>query len=237
MEPKDKKTADVVVPSFIDSRLVTLREPYSIASEQYRVLCTRISQLARDHATYILAVTSSLKGEGKTFTSINLAISMAKDFDEKVLLIEGDFKNPGLHGYLKRAPGFGLSDFMAGKIGLDSCLIPLFDGMLNVLLAGKIIGNPVKLLSSHKLEQLFKSIKGDFKYIIIDTPPIIPMADMNIYSTMVDGILLVIRAGKTPRSIVKRALSVLSSEKIIGAVLNGIEGGYSRYYYGKKYTY
>ena len=223
--------------TFVDDRLVTVREPYSIAAEQYRILCTRIAQLRQNKSSYALAITSSLKSEGKSFTSLNLAISMARDFDERVLLIEGDLKNPNLHEYLKRSPVVGLSDVLEGKGDVDTTAIQLFEGRLSVLLAGKTMGNPSRLLSSPRMTDLLNSARGYFKYIIIDTPPIIPLADMSIYATLVDGILLVIKAGKTPRSIVKRALASIPPDKIIGAVLNEVESNYSKYYYGTKYSY
>lgn len=216
----------------VDSRLVTLKDPSSIAAEQYRILCTRISQLRQDARSYAIAVTSSVKSEGKTFTSLNLAISIARDFDDKVLLIEGDLKNPGLYEYLKHPPGFGLTDVLSGKIDIDACAVQMFDGQLSVLFAGKTAGNPSKLLSSLKMQEIITTARERYKYIIIDTPPIMPMADINIYSTLVDGILLVIKAGKTPRSLVKRATSTLAADKIVGVVLNGVEPVHSRYYYG-----
>ena len=223
--------------SFVDRRLVTVREPFSIAAEQYRVLCTRISQIVQDRPSYIMAVTSSTKDEGKSFTSLNLAVSMAKDFDEKVLLIEGDLKNPSLHEYLKRPPGLGLSDVLEGRADFTASSIQMFEGHLTVILAGKIPDSPSKLLSSPRMQEILNYVRGYYKYIIIDTPPIIPLADINIYSTLVDGILLVIRAGRTPRSVVKRAMVSIRSEKIIGAVLNDVEPNYSKYYYSSKYGY
>lgn len=232
IEQGDKR----VNSALVDSRLVTLKEPASVAAEQYRILCTRIAQLRQDKLSYALAVTSSLKSEGKTFTSLNLAISIARDFDEKVLLIEGDLKNPGLYEYLRHPPGFGLTDVLEGKIDIDACTVQMFDGQLSVLFAGKTAGNPSKLLSSVKMQEIISTARGNYKYIIIDTPPIMPMADINIYSTLVDGILLVIQAGKTPRSLVKRAISTLAADKIVGAVLNGVEPVHSKYYYGSGYN-
>jgi len=221
--------------NLVDNRLVTLREPTSISAEQFRILCTRISQLRQDSSSYALAVTSSVKAEGKSFTSLNLAISIARDFDDKVLLIEGDLKNPGLYDYLKHPPGFGLTDVLEGKIDLDACAVQMFDGKLSVLFAGRTTGNPSKLLSSFKMQEIITNAREHYKYIIIDTPPIIPMADINIYSTLVDGILLVIQAGKTPRSLVKRAISSLADDKVVGVVLNGVEPIQSKYFYGSGY--
>src|SRR3989304_3402836 len=226
----------LVNSGLVDSRLVTLKEPGSVAAEQYRILCTRIAQLRQDKRSYALAVTSSLKSEGKTFTSLNLAISIARDFDEKVLLIEGDLKHPGLYEYLKHPPGFGLTDVLLGKIDVDACAVQMFDGKLSVLFAGKTTGNPSKLLSSFKMQEIITTAREHYKYIIIDTPPIMPMADINIYSTLIDGILLVILAGKTPRSLVKRAISSLAADKLVGHVLNGVEPVHSKYYYGSGYN-
>lgn len=234
---KENVPAIGVSGSLIDGRLVTVREPFSIAAEQYRVLCTRISQIVQDKPSYIIAVTSSTKDEGKSFTSLNLAISMAKDFDEKVLLIEGDLKSPTLHEYLKHPPGFGLTDVLEGRVDFSASSIQMFEGHLSVILAGKTAGNPSRLLSSPKMQEILNSARNYFKYIIIDTPPIIPLADVNIYSPIVDGILLIIRAARTPRSVVKKALSTISPEKVIGVVLNDVEYNYSKYYYGTKYSY
>jgi len=221
--------------NLVDNRLVTLKEPASISAEQFRILCTRIAQLRQDAGSYVLAVTSSIKSEGKSFTSLNLAISIARDFDEKVLLIEGDLKHPGLYEYLKHPPGFGLTDVLLGKIDLDACAVQMFDGKLSVLFAGKTTGNPSKLLSSFKMQEIITTAREHYKYIIIDTPPIMPMADINIYSTLIDGILLVILAGKTPRSLVKRAISSLAADKLVGAVLNGVDPMQSKYFYGSGY--
>lgn len=221
----------------VDGRLITIREPYSVAAEQYRILCTRISQLLQDKSSYMLAITSSVKAEGKSFTSLNLAISMARDFDEKVFLIEGDLKNPTLHESLKRPPGFGLSDVLENRIDLETASIRLFEGKLTVLLAGKAVGNPAKLISSPKMHEMLNSARSYSKYVIIDTPPVIPLADINIYSKLVDGILLIIKAGKTPKSIVKRALATMPAEKVIGVVLNEVEPNYSKYYYTARYSY
>src|SRR3972149_10470551 len=166
IEQGDKR----VNSGLVDSRLVTLKEPTSIASEQYRILCTRIEQLRQDKRSYALAITSALKAEGKTFTSLNLAISIARDFDEKVLLIEGDLKNPGLYEYLKHPPGFGLTDVLEGKIDIDACTVQMFDGQLSVLFAGRTTGNPSKLLSSFKMQEIISTARQNYKYIIIDTP-------------------------------------------------------------------
>jgi capsular exopolysaccharide synthesis family protein len=218
-----------------DKRLVVQSHPASLSTEQFRVLYTKIAQVYANRPSVTLAITSAIKGEGKTFTAFNLAVTMARDFDQKVLLIEGDLKRPSFHTYFKEGPALGLVDVLAGRTSAESCWISLCHHRLRVLQAGKVVDQSTKLLSSEMLSGLIQQMREQFRYIILDTPPILPLADMNIFSQWVDGILLVVRASKTPRSMVKRAIDSLSSEKIIGAVLNGIEPSFSKYYYGSYY--
>jgi capsular exopolysaccharide synthesis family protein len=215
--------------------LVAWKKPNSLASEQFRVLFTRIAPGTTSSSSYTVAVTSSVQEEGKSFTAMNLALTIARDFGHKVLLLEGDLKRPSLHTYLNGGQGFGLSDVIEGRTTPESCWITLCDGRLRVLTAGRMVDQPSRLLSSPAMSDFMQKMRESFRYIILDTPPILPMADMNIFSQWVDGILLVIRAGKTPRSIVKRAVGSLASEKIIGVILNDIQPAYAKYYYGPYY--
>ena len=233
---KGEATPDVTTKgngNIVDERLVIVTQPYSIAAEQYRVLSTRLSLLTRSKPSYVLVVTSAVKGEGKTFTTLNMAISMAQDFEEDILLIEGDLKHPDIHEYLKQNPGFGLVDVLEGKVEFDSATVDLFNGRLKILLAGTTAGNPLKLIASERMEELLAMARKQFKIILIDTPPVIPLADINLYSTFADGILVVIKAGKTPRSLVKKAVETLPGDKIVGMVLNEVDESSSPYQYGK----
>jgi len=219
--------------NIVDGRLVIVTQPYSIAAEQYRVLSTRLSLITRSKPSYVLVVTSAVKGEGKTFTTLNMAISMAQDFEEDILLIEGDLKHPDIHEYLKQNPGFGLVDVLEGKVDFESATVDLFNGRLKILLAGTTAGNPLRLIASERMEELLAMARKHFKVILIDTPPVIPLADINLYATFADGILVVIKAGKTPRSLVKKAVESLPADKIIGTVLNEVDENSAPYYYGK----
>ncbi|MBI5197224.1 MAG: CpsD/CapB family tyrosine-protein kinase, partial [Nitrospirae bacterium] len=165
----------------------------------------------------------------------NLALTMARDFDQKVLLLEGDMKKPSFHTYLRGEQGLGLSDVLEGRATPESCWLGLYQGRLRILPAGRVKNDSSRLLSSQAMTALIERMREQFRYIILDAPPILPTADMNIFSQWVDGILMVVRAGRTPRSLVKRAMASLASEKIIGAVLNGIEPSFSKYYYGAYY--
>ena len=226
---------DEAVGLLPDQRLVVLNRPDSLSAEQIRVLSTKIIQVHTNQPTFILAITSAIKGEGKTFTAFNLAVTLARDFDQKVLLIEGDLKRPSFHTYLKGGPALGLVDVLAGRSSAESCWISLCHHRLRILQAGNLVEQSTRLLSSEMMSALIRQMREQFRYIILDTPPILPLADMNIFSQWSDGILLVVQAGKTPRSLVKKAIVSLSSEKVIGAVLNGIKPTFSKYYYGAYY--
>ncbi|MBI5197924.1 MAG: CpsD/CapB family tyrosine-protein kinase [Nitrospirae bacterium] len=215
----------------IDDRLVVQNHPDSLAAEQFRVLCTKLTPMTLDHPSYTLAITSAVKGEGKTFTSINLALTLARDFGQKVLLVEGDMKKPTFHDYLRGGRGPGLFDVLENRASPESCWVSLCEERLRLLPAGKTTEQSTRLLFSPAMTTFIQKMREQYKYIILDSPPILPIADMNIFSQWVDGILLVVRAGKTPRSLVNRAIASLASEKIIGTVLNGVHPTLAKYYY------
>jgi capsular exopolysaccharide synthesis family protein len=216
----------------IDNRLVVQSHPDSLSAEQFRVLCTKLTPVTLNCPSYTLAITSAVMGEGKTFTSINLALTMAKDFGQTVLLLEGDVKKPSFHTYLRGGQGPGLCEVLENRATPESCWVSLCEDRLRLLPVGKTTEQAARLLFSPAMTTFIQRIREQYKYIILDAPPILPIADMNIFSQWVDGILLVVRAGKTPRSLVNRAIASLASEKIIGTVLNGVQPTLSKYYYG-----
>jgi capsular exopolysaccharide synthesis family protein len=217
--------------SINDGRIVAFSQPNSIAVEQFRILYTKIVPHSVHHPCYTLAITSAVKEEGKTFTAINLAMVMAYDFDQSVLLIEGDLKRPSFHTYTEKMQGLGLADVLENRIDPESCWRSYCQDRLKVLPAGKTTDRSSRLLSSAAMVSFIQDMRKRFRFVILDMPPILPMADMNISLQWVDGILLVVRGGKTPRSMVKKALQSLSTEKMIGAVMNGVQSTHSRYYY------
>jgi len=210
--------------------LVALLNSHSIESEQFRVLFSRIQSLSPGAKQKIVAVSSSVKGEGKTVTSMNLGITMAKDFNKKTLIIDGDLKKPDLHNYLKSSSSKGLIDVLLSDISLRECIFPFVFENLYVLPSWSKEENSTKLLSLPKMGKILYQVAKEFDYIIIDSPPVFPLADMNIFSKLVNGILFVVRAGMTPRDQVKKALGMLPPEKVLGIILNGAEKNISSYY-------
>lgn len=215
----------------IDRTLVTITEPISVAADQYRVLCAKLNKLSRDLGPRVIAITSAVRGEGKTLTSVNLSAAMAKDFDRRVLLIEADFKNPTVGRLLGRKMNGGFINLLSSQTDLAHAGLTYFDGRLTVLLAGKSLGDDLKLLGSEQARAFLQQMKSQYDYIVLDLPPLLPLADAGIISDLADGVIMVIRAGHTPQHIVKRAIADLDTRKVLGVVLNDVRSFMSYYYY------
>lgn len=215
----------------LDRTLVTVTEPISVAAEQYRVLGAKLDKLSKDLGPRIIAVTSSVKNEGKTLTSINLSIVMAKDFHRRVLLVETDFKSPMLSRLLGRKMNGGFVDILSKQTDLDRVALTYFDGRLAVLTSGKSLGDDLRLLGSEQAREFFRQMKTQYDYIVLDLPPILPLADAHVITQLADGVIMVIRAGHTPQYIVKRAMAELDTRKVLGVILNDVSSTSPYYYY------
>lgn len=216
--------------------LTTLQEPYSFMVEQYRLLYTKISQLTTGKPHTVFAISSAIQEEGKTVTALNLALVMARDFGKKTLVIEGDLKNPKISGYLQPRPQTDLVDILFKKSDVQSGLLTFGHDNLSVLPMLKSIKNSSGILSSQEMVNLLSTLKEHYDFIIVDSPPILSLPDMNILEQLVDGIILVVRAEKTPRAAVLEAINSLLTEKLVGIVLNDVNqplAWYRRYSYGK----
>lgn len=211
-------------------QLVALHRVDSIMADQYRVLYTRISQLSRGQSHTVLAISSPVKSEGKTVTALNLAIVMARDFGKKTLLIEGDLKSPMLSHYLETKWTEGLVDVLLERSDLHCILVGVGHDNLSVLPAGKSLQNSSTLLSSPRMKGLIGTLREQYDIILIDSPPILPLPDMNIFEELVDSIILVVRAESTPRDAFVRAIDSLATQKLGGIVLNDVRRPPARYY-------
>lgn len=204
----------------------------SIITEQYRILYSRLHRLAEQAPLKTIAVTSAVKGEGKSVTSINLAYVTACEFKKRVLLVECDLRKPStLAGMIEREGSAGLADVLEGRADIREAVCRLDGTSLYLLTSGACTRSSSELIDSPYLKSLIQGFKDEFDYILVDTPPILPLADMNIISRLVDGTLLVVRAGATPKRVVMNAVQSLSGGRFIGAVLNGTDTAMNRYYY------
>jgi exopolysaccharide/PEP-CTERM locus tyrosine autokinase len=241
-EPKKKMNGMV-----FGERMVSLSQPSSLAAEQFRKLRTYLLRLKILEPIKTIMVTSATDSEGKSFVATNLAISIARDLQSNALLLDCDLRNPTLSKWLGFHDGKGLSDYLKGNGNLSGLLMKTEVEKLNVVTAGTIQDNPTELLGSRKMEALVHELKSNYNdwYMIFDSTPLLATAESGVLAKIVDGIIVVVKAGQTSRETVKQAITSLEKEKILGFVLNHLEFkssslssryfGSSGYYY--KYGY
>jgi capsular exopolysaccharide synthesis family protein len=215
----------------LDRHLVAALAPRSLAAEQYRSLRTRISRVENSRAVRVLIVTSPAKGDGKSLTAANLALAMAEEFSQRVLLIDADLRRPSLHHLFDLPDAPGLTDVLIGAATLDDTLVTLDDYHLTVLPSGVQPTHPAELLGSAAMRRTLDTLRTRFDRLILDMPPVAPLADVHIAAAMADGILMIVRAGMTQKPAIERALAGLDMTKVLGLVLNevGPEATYQDY--------
>ncbi|MEP6918399.1 MAG: CpsD/CapB family tyrosine-protein kinase, partial [Acidobacteriota bacterium] len=184
-----------------------------------------------------IVVTSPNLGDGKSLTAANLAITMAQEFQQRVLLVDADLRRPSVHRMFGVAAGPGLADVLIGATELSQALVVLPDQHLTLLPAGPVPSHPAELLGSAAMRRLLDTLRARFDRIIIDMPPASPLADLNIVAPMADGVLMIVRAGVTPKPAIERALAGLDASKVLGLVLNeaGTTGNDTTTYEGYGY--
>ena len=225
-----------VIPT-LDPRLVAAIAPQGPAAERYRLLRTRIKQAERGRSMRSIVVTSPAKGDGKSLTAANLALTMAQEFHQRVLLLDGDLRRPSVARLFGVPDGPGLAEVLMGVADLDSALVNLGDQRLTLLPAGAPVAQPAELLGSSTMRRVLDSLGPRFDRILIDMPPVAPLADVHVFSPLADGILMVVRAGSTPKPAIERALSGLDVTKVLGLVLNGAGEGAADGYGDEGYGY
>lgn len=201
-----------------EARLVALAAPDSAAAQQYRVLHQRVLRLAARRPLRVLAVTSTGRREGRTTTAANLALTAARE-GRAVVLVEADLRRPTLGRLLGLAPRPGVADVLAGRAELGQTLARL--GPLTLLLAGEA-DDPGTLLRSPAAAVLLDQLRTAFELVVLDAPPALAFSDGDRLSGDADAALLVVRAGTTPRQVVRLALDALG-DRAAGIVLNDVD--------------
>jgi capsular exopolysaccharide synthesis family protein len=220
----------------LDRRLVAAFAPQSLAAEQYRSLRTRIRNAENGRLLRSIVVTSPNKGDGKSLTAANLALTMAQEFQQRVLLVDADLRRPSIARLFGIADTPGLSDILMGGAEIDDAVVALSPHHLSVLPSGIVPSHPAELLGSTAMRRLLDSLRTRFDRILVDMPPVAPLADVSIASGLVDGLLMIVRAGVTPKPAIERALSGLDTSKVLGLVLNDAGEGSGSYGYGYDYV-
>ncbi len=221
----------------LDHHLVAALAPTSLAAEQYRSLRTRLKRVESGRSLRTIAVTSPNKGDGKSLTAANLALTMAQEFQQRVLLIDCDLRRPSVHRLFGISDGPGLGDVLMSAAELDHALVALPEYHLTVLPTGLPPSRPAELLGSSAMRRVLDTLRSRFDRILIDVPPVAPLADLHILAPMVDGLLMIVRAGITPKPAIERALAGLDASKVLGLVLNESGGETTEAYNYEGYGY
>ena len=216
--------------------IVSHNNPKSTISEAYRMLRTNIEFSNLDQDLKTIVVTSSKQNEGKTTIVANLAVSFAHLENKKVLIIDGDLRNPSIHRMFNITNSYGLTDVLTGKKSLETCLQTCELKNLHIMTTGVVPPNPSEMLSSNKMKNFIELMKEHYDYIFIDSPPIGIITDAGIISTYVDGTVMVVSSREVDIELAKIAKERIDkvNANIIGAVLNKFENktnGYDYYNY------
>jgi len=217
--------------------LLSLQEPKSIYAEAYRAVRTSLLFSSPDNPPRIMVVTSPGPQEGKSLTSINLAVTMALT-GNRVLLVDADMRKPRLHKVFDLKNAFGLSDLIGGQSEVSAALQRTQVPGLMLMTSGQIPPNPSELLGSERMGKLLELLRGKFDRIILDCTPLIAVTDATVLASRTDGVILVIKAGATGRHILRRGIKQLEDvqARVIGAVLNRVDLKNSTYYNSQYYT-
>jgi capsular exopolysaccharide synthesis family protein len=225
-----KKTVD----SKIDPRIVSFYDPKSTVAEQYKTLRTNLQAINSKTPIKAITVTSSIHREGKSITTINLAISMAQDLNNKqILLVDADMRRASISRYLGVKSELGLADLISNGSDVDEALLNIGIENLTILPAGKPPHNPAELLGSVKMKNLIALLKKKYDYVIFDTPPIISVTDAGLLGPETDGVIMVIQAERTQKGIVEHAENLLkqAQAKMLGYILTNIQYHIPAYIY------
>jgi capsular exopolysaccharide synthesis family protein len=221
----------VSAPVSAKNRLVCLTDKGSPAAEAFRLLKVRLRHLRKDKALKKLLITSTVPEEGKSFAAGNLACALASGSQEKVLLVGGDLRRPSLSSEFGVTARPGMCEYLQGRCPLTSSIYYIEGAGIWLFPAGSAEGDPLEIIQSTKLPALMAQLAEWFDWILIDSPPILPLADTTALARLADGILLVTRRDITEKRKLKKGLEAFESNKLIGALLNSSSSAKEKDYY------
>ena len=193
----------------VDGSLVSYADEHSYLAEQYKVIRTNLYSLSPEKPFKTVVITSAQSQEGKTVTSCNLSYTLSLDTEKKILLLDADFRRPSVHKVLgiQRKPGF--TNILNDEVSLEQFIKKPAVGNLYVIPSGSVVTNTAELLSSKKMRELIDMLKLKFDYLVFDTPPVINVTDSSILGSLCDCVIMIVRAGVTPKSMVEEAYTML----------------------------
>jgi protein-tyrosine kinase len=225
----------------IGRRLVTNGGIPSVTVEQYRRLAATLHHAQSTTGIKVVMIASALAGEGKTLTAANLALTLSESYERRVLLIDADLRRPMLHEVFHAPNSFGLNEGLKAETAKKLTVLEL-SSRLSLLPAGKPDPDPMSVLTSSRMRQVIEEAAAKFEWVLIDTPPVGLLPDAHLLAAMVNVVVLVVQAGRTPVALVQRAVESLARERVIGVVLNLVDdsaispGGKYEHYYESSYN-
>ena len=218
-------------------RIITVEQPLSIAAESYRRIKTSLEFASVDKHLQVIQICSSMQGEGKSVTVLNIAATYAED-SKKVIVVDLDFRRPKLHRSFRVENKNGITDVLAEHITLKEAIVHGENG-IDCLNRGSKAPYPTALLGSENMEKVFEELRKEYEYIIVDCPPILAVSDAAIVSRLCDGCLFVISQSKTEKAAARESVKILRDNgvNILGVVFANISAKRGNYYYSNKYKY
>jgi protein-tyrosine kinase len=213
----------VVVSTGLDPAVIAALSPGAAIAEQYRTLRTRVAQSEHGAAAAVILVTSPGRGEGKTLTATNLALTIAQDCQTRVCIVDADLRNPRVHALLGVPDTPGLAEVLSGEATLADALVTLEQQQIAVLPAGKPSARPAELLGSTAMRRTLQMLRTQFDRVIVDAAAAFPLADVGILAPIVDSVVLVVQAAVTTKPAIQNAVSIIGPDRVLGVVLNGTE--------------
>lgn len=210
----------VVSGTTLDRLLVAAKSPAAAAAEQYRALRTRILHADHGAPVHVILITSPSRGEGKSLTAANLALTMGQEVQRRVCLIDANLRQSRVSQLFGVPATPGLADVLLSRASLDEALITLEDHNLTLLPAGTVPAGPAELLGSTGMRRLLDTLRSQFDRVIIDTSAAAPLADVGILAPLVDSVLLVVRSGVTTKPAIHAAVTAVEGANLLGIVLN-----------------
>lgn len=199
--------------------LVMLSQPRSLSAERFRRLKTTLVHQFGDELQ-VIVVTSGAPAEGKSTVALNLALAFGAEIDEKTLLIDADLRRPSIGGLLQPAPKLGLREVLSKLAPLEHAVLELKNSPLEILPAGAKTEDPLELLTGQEASTMISGLRERYRWIVLDSPPIVPFTDADALGALSDGILMIARARTTHESLYQQAISAVTSTRILGAVFN-----------------
>jgi protein-tyrosine kinase len=221
------------------STLFADSDDYAQGTEEFRTLRSRLYQIREKQPLQTLLVASALPAEGKTFVSLNLAQAIAQQRGRSVLVVDGDLRLSRIHQLLGASPSPGLTEYLQGEVDVLAILQRGPQENLFLIPGGKPNSNPIELIHTGRLRKLFDRLTPIFDWIVLDSPPSVPVSDASLLAELCDGVLLVVQSGSTPFDMAQKARQEFRDKHLVGVVLNRVPQavayptGYYYYGYGR----